>query len=46
MIAEHIYEQIDYEGQVQRVMDEIVDHQRLADAVHADDSKSSDGKVR
>jgi hypothetical protein len=33
LIAESMYEQVDSEGQVHRLMDEIVDHKRMADAI-------------
>jgi hypothetical protein len=46
IIAEHMYEQIDTEGSLHRLMDEIVDHKRMGDAVTVNDSKSSDGKLR
>jgi hypothetical protein len=37
-----MYEQVDSEGNIHRILDEIVDHKRMGD----DDSKSSDGKLR
>jgi hypothetical protein len=46
LIAEHLYELIDSEGQVHRMMDEVIDHKRLGDAVHTDDSRTADGKLR
>jgi hypothetical protein len=46
MIAEHMYEQVDSEGRIHRMMSEIVDHKRVGDAIHGDDSLKSDGKVR
>jgi hypothetical protein len=45
-IAESMYEQVDEEGNLQRLMDEIIDHRKLGDAVHPDDSRTKDGKIR
>jgi Reverse transcriptase (RNA-dependent DNA polymerase) len=46
LIAESIYEQIDSEGNIHRMMDEIIDHKRMNDALHVDDLKTYNGKQR
>jgi hypothetical protein len=46
IIAESMYEQVDSEGQLHRMMDEIVYHKKMSDAIHADDARTSDGKAR
>jgi Reverse transcriptase (RNA-dependent DNA polymerase) len=37
---------IDSEGRTHRMMDEIIEHKRLNDALSIDDSKTSDGRLR
>jgi Reverse transcriptase (RNA-dependent DNA polymerase) len=46
LIAEHMYEQIDEEGHLQKLIDEIIDHQQTSEAVHKDDELNSEGKQR
>jgi Reverse transcriptase (RNA-dependent DNA polymerase) len=46
LIAENMYEQIDEEGQVQRMINEIIDHKKMGDAVSLDDNITSAGKSR
>jgi hypothetical protein len=45
-IAESIYEQVDSDGHSQLMLDEIIDHRRLGDAVLKDDTLNSSGKQR
>jgi hypothetical protein len=45
-IAESIYEQVDEDGHMQLLLDEIIDHKRLADAVMKDDYLNADGKPK
>jgi hypothetical protein len=46
LIAESMYEQVDDEGAIQRIVDEIVDHKRMGDAIHSDDNYDSLGNQR
>jgi hypothetical protein len=41
-----MYEQIDSEGNLQRLMDEIINNRKLGDAVHHDYGRTKDGKAR
>jgi hypothetical protein len=36
MIAENMFEQIDSEGQIQRLLEEIIDHKKGSDAISGD----------
>jgi hypothetical protein len=46
LVAENMYEQVDSEGSISRLMGEIVEHRRLGDAVHADDNMNVKGHPR
>jgi Reverse transcriptase (RNA-dependent DNA polymerase) len=46
LIAENIYEQVDSEDEIHRLIDEITDHERLGDAVQPDDAIDKHGKPR
>jgi hypothetical protein len=43
-ISENMFEQVDNEGFVQIIMDEIVDHRKTGDTVLADDSQEETGR--
>jgi hypothetical protein len=46
LIAESMYELMDTEGDIQRLVDEILDHKRMGDAIHGDDNFDKQGKQR
>jgi hypothetical protein len=41
-----MYEQIDEDGAIMRLVDEIIEHKRMGDAVHADDALNKKGAMR
>jgi Reverse transcriptase (RNA-dependent DNA polymerase) len=46
VIAENLYEQMDSEGKSHRMIDEIIDHKKMADAINTHEAYKVDGKKR